>query len=141
MSKLRRTIAGMAAAVALVTAFTGCGGPPKAKVSGTVTLDGEPIENGTISFYPTGKDGQTAGGGIENGKYTVEASPGEMTVVISASKVVGKQKMYDTPDSPEVDKVVELIPDRYNKTSELKVNLKPGDNEGINFELTKKQKK
>ena len=116
----------------------GCGGPPQAKVSGTVTLDGQPLENGTISFYPTANSGQTAGGGIQNGQFTVDASPGEMTVIISANKVVGKNKMFK--DGPETDKVVELIPDRYNKTSELKVTLKPGANENVNFELTTKKK-
>jgi hypothetical protein len=126
------------AGVALLGLTTGCGGPPRSKVSGTVTLDGKPVENGTISFYPTNNDGQTAGGGIENGQFTLDASPGEMTVLISANKVVGKQKMFK--DGPEVDKVVELIPDRYNKTSELKVVLKPGVNEGVNFELTTKKK-
>lgn len=124
----------------LLVFATGCGEPPKAKVSGTVTLDGKPLENGTISFYPTSNSGQTAGGGIENGRYTLDASPGEMTVLISANKVVGKHKMFDTPDSPVVDNVVELIPDRYNKTSELKVTLKPGVNEGVNFDLTTKKK-
>jgi hypothetical protein len=130
----------VAAGVALLGLASGCGGNPTAKVSGTVTLDGQPLENGTITFYPTANSGQTAGGGIENGKYTLDASPGEMTVLISANKVTGKHKMYDTPDSPTVDTVVELIPARYNKTSELKVTLKPGVNEGVNFDLTTKKK-
>ena len=78
-------------AVALAAGFLclafagGCGGQPKAQVSGLVTLDGVPIENGTIQFYPVGGSGQTAGGGIENGKYRLDASVGEMTVTINAS--------------------------------------------------------
>ena len=42
-----------------VIAFVGCGGPkwpPTYKSSGTVTLDGTPVERATISFYPL--DGQ-----------------------------------------------------------------------------------
>ena len=42
-----------------VVAFVGCGGPkwpPTYKSSGTVTLDGTPVERATISFYPL--DGQ-----------------------------------------------------------------------------------
>ena len=120
--------------------FSGCGGEPKATVSGTVTLDGVPIENGTISFYPTGKAGQTAGAGIEKGMYTVEASVGEMTVQISASKVVGKHKAYDTPDSPMIEEVEELIAAEYNSASTLKVTLKPGINENVNFEVKSKKK-
>jgi hypothetical protein len=76
---------------ALLSLTGGCSDQSKAQVSGTVTLDGKPVENGTIMFYPTNGKGQSAGGGITNGKYNVEASVGEMSVAISASKVVGKQ--------------------------------------------------
>lgn len=138
MSDRIRTLLAAAVGVAVLGLAAGCGGPPQATVSGTVTLDGQPVENGTISFYPTANAGQTAGGGIENGRFTVTGSPGEMTVLISANKVVGKQKMFK--DGPETDKIVELIPDRYNKTSELKVTLSPGVNEGVNFDLTTKRK-
>jgi hypothetical protein len=140
VSDRTRTLLAASAALLLLGLTAGCGGPPRAKVSGTVTLDGQPVESGTISFYPTANSGPTAGGGIENGRYTLEASPGEMTVVISANKVVGKHKMFDTKDSPVVDKVAEVIPERYNKTSELKVTLKPGVNDEVNFELTTKKK-
>jgi len=144
MTLLRRPLGSAAAfagaAVCLVLA-AGCGGgQQKAQVSGTVTLDGVPIENGTIQFYPTGA-GQTAGGGIEQGKYKLDASVGEMTVTISATKVVGKQKAYDTPDSPVRDKVAEMVPDEYNKMSKLKVTLKPGVNENVNFDLVSKPNK
>lgn len=137
MTDHTRSLLTAAAGFVLLGLAAGCGGPPQSKVSGTVTLDGVPLENGTISFYPTANSGQTAGGGIQNGQFTVDASPGEMTVLISANKVVGKNKMFK--DGPETDKVVELIPARYNKTSELKVTLKPGVNEGVNFTLTTKK--
>ena len=128
----------VAAAAAAALLLAGCGGEPKAQVSGTVTLDGVQVENGVIQFYPAGGAGQTAGTGITNGKYSTEASPGEMTVTINAAKVVGKQKLYDTPDSPVEDKVAELIPEKYNALSTLKVTLQPGVNENVNFELKTK---
>lgn len=136
-----RLAGALAGVLALFGLAGGCGGPPKAHVTGTVTLDGKPIENGAIMFSPTNGQGQTAGGGIQDGKYAVDASVGEMTVVINASKVVGKQKLFDTPDSPVEDKVVEMIPLRYNTESKLRVTLKPGDNEGVNFELTSGKEK
>ncbi|VTR91762.1 Uncharacterized protein OS=Pirellula staleyi (strain ATCC 27377 / DSM 6068 / ICPB 4128) GN=Psta_1985 PE=4 SV=1 [Gemmata massiliana] len=130
------------AAAVLTSAFlAGCGGTPKAEVTGTVTLDGVPVENGIIQFYPAGGAGQSVGGGIEKGKYKVEASVGEMTVTINASKVVGKHKMFDTKESPEVDTLQELVPDEYNKTSTLKVTFKEGVNENVNFELKSTKKK
>ena len=124
---------------ALFAMLSGCGGdPPKAQVAGTVTLNGVPIENGTIEFYPTGPTGQTAGGGIANGAYQLEASVGEMIVNIRAGKVVGKKKRYDTPDSPIDDILAETVPDQYNKLSKLKVTLKAGSNDAVNFELKSK---
>ena len=129
---------GLAVAAAAALAAAGCRGEPKAQVSGTVTLDGVPVENGVIQFYPVGSTGQTAGGGVQNGRYALDASPGEMTVTINASKVVGKQKLYATPDSPVVDKVSELVPSKYNSVSTLKVTLKEGVNEGVNFDLKTK---
>jgi hypothetical protein len=118
-------------------AAAGCGGgQPKAHVRGKVTLDGKPLAEGTIQFFPTGATGQTAAAPIKDGVYEVEASPGEMKVTISANEVVGKQKMYDTPDSPVVDVTRQIIPSRYNWESELKVTLKEGTNENVNFELT-----
>jgi hypothetical protein len=131
----------LAGVLALLGLTAGCGGQPKAKVSGTVTLDGQPIENGTIMFYPKSGKGQSAGGAITNGKYNVEASVGEMSVAISASKVVGKQKMYDTPDSPVLDKVVEMLPAQYNTLTKLTATLKPGTNDNVNFDLTSGKEK
>ena len=50
--------------------------------------------------------------------------------------MVGKRKAYDTPESPTVDIVEELIPARYNVNSELKVTVKKGSN-AFTLELKK----
>lgn len=131
-------LAGLAVGLA---AAAGCGGQPKAHVRGKVTLDGKPVAEGTIQFFPTGATGQTAAGTIKDGVYEAEASVGEMKVTISANEVVGKQKMYDTPDSPTVDVLRQIIPAKYNTASELKVTLTDGTNEDVNFELTSDKKK
>ena len=70
--------------------------------------------------------GGTAGATIKDGKFTADVPVGELRVEISAPKVVGKRKAYDTPDSPTVDIVEDLIPARYNVNSELKVTVKKG---------------
>jgi len=56
-------------ALALLVAAVGCSGSdhaPTAPVSGTVTLDGEPVAKGTIVFEMAGS--RPATGRIENGK-------------------------------------------------------------------------
>jgi|SRR5579875_2494199 hypothetical protein len=123
-------------------AAVGCSG--KTTVSGTVTLDGKPLDNGTIAFFPIKGDGQTSSALIgKDGRYQTVASPTQMKVVIHSSKVVGQRKEYpDMPDSPVVDILQEILPPRYcdmNKT-ELTATIAPGKNE-VNFDLKSDPKK
>lgn len=120
----------------------GCGNR-KPVVTGSVTLDGQPVERGAIQFFPASGDGQTAGTVIENGRYQTETSPGPMKVVINAPKVVGKRRAYDDqPDGPMIDVVRESLPARYSDMSktELTYTVEPGNNEA-NFELQGDRKK
>jgi hypothetical protein len=122
-------------ALGLAVAAAGCSGkPPKAQVHGTVKLDGKPLADGSIEFFPVGAAGQSAGAAIKDGAYQVEASVGEMRVSINGTEVVGKQKAYDTPESPMIDIVRNAIPAKYNAKSELKATLVAGPNEA-NFDL------
>jgi hypothetical protein len=56
---------------------------------------------------------------------------------VTASKVVGKKKMYDTPDSPTVDETESLIPDRFNTKTELTFDVKSGE-QPAKFEVKSK---
>lgn len=77
-------------AVALaVLCLTGCedtGG--KVGISGAVTLQGQPLDKGTIDFFEPEAMQRTAGAPIENGKYSLPAMkgllPGKYRVKISA---------------------------------------------------------
>ena len=51
------------------------------------------------------------------------------TLSISAAKVVGKKKIYPTPESPEMPITAEALPPRYNERNELTYDVKPGQNE------------
>jgi hypothetical protein len=67
----------LAAAMAMVAAVGGCGGPPQANARGRVTLDGEPLAHGTIAFLPADGKGPTAGGLVTAGGYEVKGmAPG-----------------------------------------------------------------
>jgi hypothetical protein len=106
-------------------------------VTGTVTLDGKPLAAGEIRFVPADGQSATAGATIYEGQFTAAVPPGEKKVQISAPKVTGKKKMYDTPDSPTVDTVQELLPARYNVQTELTITVGNGTQEE-KFELTSK---
>jgi hypothetical protein len=114
---------------------TGCGevasGPKTATVSGTVTLDGEPLESGSISFAPVDGIGPSAGEKITDGTYTANVPLGEKRVLITSPKVVGQRKTYEgVADSPTVPIYKELVPARYNAQSELKTTITSGKNPG-----------
>ena len=137
-----RIFATVAVAVSTLAALAGCGGgKPKAKVNGAVTLDGKPLDTGVIHFYPQSDDGgPSASADIKGGRYQLQTGIGPMKVVINANQVVGKRKMYDTPDSPVVEDIRDVLPERYNMKSELKAALNAGPN-GVNFDLTSDKKK
>ncbi|MBN2295329.1 MAG: hypothetical protein JXM70_23060 [Pirellulales bacterium] len=64
-------------------------------VSGTVTLDGKPLENGAISFSPApGEKGPSSGSSINNGEFTIAKKQGlpagKYVVVIRTSKLSGR---------------------------------------------------
>lgn len=109
----------------------------KAAVSGEVTLDGKPLKEGVIRFVPADGQSPTADAAIVDGGFQATVPVGQKRVEISAPKVVGKRKMYDTPQSPWVDQVAELIPAHYNVKSTLTAEVKKGANQ-LGFDLTSK---
>ena len=107
-------------------------------VKGKVTLDGELIDKGLVEFVPAdGKTPSAKGGIILDGQYSAEIVPGEVIVKITSSEVVGKNKMYDTPDSPTIDVLRERIPKKYNEETTLKETIQPGQKE-LDFKLVTK---
>ena len=143
---LRQCHASLTTLVVLLvcTALVGCGDGGRATVSGVVTLDGKPIPGATIIFLPTKDTTAPASGGTigEDGTYTVAfkgaPSLGDYRVEIRGVKHKTGRKLPAPPPSPPgtmIEEVVELIPDRYHKESELLVELKQGQNQS-DFALT-----
>lgn len=117
----------LAFAFIALLAWTGCSeSTTHGTVQGTVTLDGKPLSEGVVRFVPVDGSTGTASAAITNGEYTAQVPVGLNRIEFSAPKVTGKQKMYDTPDSPSVDIVAELLPERYNLQSELQLQISTG---------------
>jgi hypothetical protein len=115
----------------MVLLAAGCGqsGPEVAPVKGRVTLDGRPLPNAVVQFQPDEGKRPSGGGTDENGEYelyykraVVGARVGQHTVRILTSA--------NDPLAP-------VIPQRYNKQSELRREVKSGNNK-FDFELTTK---
>ena len=79
--------AGALALAALWLALPGCGGGGgKAKVTGTVTLDGKPLPAGTIAFIP--EKGPAVAASIRDGVYTAAAVPiGDVKVTVETASL------------------------------------------------------
>lgn len=122
----------------LITTSSGCSapsGPPTEVVSGNVTLDGKPLPQGTIGFFPVDGAGATSGAAITNGVYTANVPLGSKRVEIRAFKVIGQKVVYEgDPNSPKTDIKEETIPPRYNNQSDLKITVVKGKNPA-NFSL------
>src|SRR5947209_518235 len=121
----------------LLGTLFGCGGSmPIGEVNGTVTLDGVPVDGGSIEFRPA--EGPTAGCLIEAGKYSAEVPAGISEVQIIWARPTGKKRRAFPDDkSPFIVETREAIPSKYNQKSTLTIDVKPGKNEK-NFELTTK---
>jgi hypothetical protein len=119
--------------LAVLLAATGCndGKPPKYKLSGNVTFEGQPIPEGTIMFLASDLRGQPETAQIVDGKYMLELTAGKKKVVVEASKYTG----------PE-DKTMGVrprdtyIPFKYNVDTTLTTEVKPQE-DVYNLALTK----
>jgi hypothetical protein len=124
---MSRRAAFFLALVMATAVLPGCGAPT-ATVSGEVTVDGQPLDKGVISYVPAEGAGAAATAEVAKGKYHLQTTPGAKWVQVSAPVVVGQRKEYNSPNAPLVDVSGERLPERYNAKTELKFELKPGAN-------------
>lgn len=130
--------------------LTGCGGgstyegPQRAEVLGTVTLDGKPVENGSINFQPRDQKNRPAGAVIAGGQYTIPEGKGpnfgEYDVYISAKTEGEEVPEVDDEGEPTGEITTnskELVPSKYNEETELKVTISESPQEE-SFELKSK---
>lgn len=126
----------------------GCGGPAGPKrgaVEGKVTLDGVAIEQGSITFKPTGgTQGPTAGGPISQGRYQLSVADGPVVgrnrVEITAPAKSGRKVPAPMGNPGETtDEIIEKVPARYNSQSTLECEVKPGNNTLDFTDLTTKK--
>jgi hypothetical protein len=127
--------------LAVVVAGCGPGGPPRAPVSGTVTLDGKPLPRGTVQFAPDagrGTNGATGVGSIDaQGRYEIQTTgaPGAIVGFHQVGVVACEQvDLNQTSYAPS------LIPERYNNplASGLTAEVKKGQRNVVNLELRSK---
>ena len=124
------------AVVACLVSLLGCGGgnaKSGSPVSGNVTLDGSPLDYGTISFSSI-DDPKLEGSAatIQDGKYQIPADnglpPGKYRVSISAPSGGPTSSDPNEAMAQASQPTVERVADRYNKQTELEATITAGAN-------------
>ncbi|MCA9131094.1 MAG: carboxypeptidase regulatory-like domain-containing protein [Planctomycetales bacterium] len=125
--------------LAIAVTTIGCGSGDIGYVEGTVKLDGQPLPNAMLEFYPQDKGGLSSGRTDANGHYELYygregkgAEVGEHLVQIRTAGVGDAGGDYG-PTSKE------RIPVQYNNKSELVRKVESGRNT-IDFDLESKGK-
>jgi hypothetical protein len=117
-------------------ALTGCGADGLSEVSGTVKVDGQPLDKGAITFFPMDGKAATTGGAIASGKYSVRVPAGTMKVTISAPQFLRKKKLYpDNPNSPEMDVNEERLPAKFSDHQKTELRLEVNGNTPKDWDL------
>jgi hypothetical protein len=112
----------------LVLAAAGCGGGPKADVSGTVRFDGRPLASGSVTFIGSdgklvysviGSEGQYSIRGVAMGKAQVSVVSHTRTPFGNTSPALKIPSRYGKPDTSGLD--VEV----HSQTQSHDIELKP----------------
>jgi hypothetical protein len=112
--------------VLVVMVVAGCGENGRQAVEGNVTLDGKPLQDGSIQFCPIeGTTGPTAGAEILNGHFSIAREegllPGTYRVEVNA---MGKTQGKLPPAlARQWGEYTQILPVRYNTESQLRAEV------------------
>jgi hypothetical protein len=139
----------------LVLVNTGCGSkyPPTAPVSGKITLNGEPVTQGRISFHPTNGERPALANIQPDGSYSLTTFERGDGALLGHHKVSIKSTRIENAPPPPKDfreeaaqaaemaktggpQLVFIVDKKYydERTTDLEVEVKSGDNK-IDFTL------
>jgi hypothetical protein len=137
-----------------VCAAFGCGRPPMHEVAGVVTLDGKPISNCKVGFFPDvrvfnpDRHGYGFGLSYNEGKFAIVHPQGEVGIWAGKYKVTlvawvtkdGKEIEPEAKPSEIPGGVLNLFPDEYESpgTTPLTVNVKAGEKNFFEFNISSK---
>jgi hypothetical protein len=140
----------LALATAVLVA-AGCGASgghgSRAPISGSVTVDGQPLERGYLVFEPKGGQATQSGGIISAGRFSVPAEkgadPGAYSVAIFAE--AKRPTTTAEPGTPEYEQAIVadkggqlVIPEKYNVKTELTAEVKSGAENTFVFDVSTK---
>lgn len=137
--RMRANSFAVAVLAACTAALVGCGGMYDSTVGGVVTLDGNPVPRGTVSFAPQASGSSAFGMIGADGAYTLRTGreeglpPGQYVVTVAANEAPAVAQSKDGGPPPMGKPIT---PDWYRNpaTSGLTFEVASGSNT-INIEL------
>lgn len=122
-------------AIVMLACVAGCGGPEHpevGRVSGVVTLDGQPLSDATVMFQPA--NGRASQATTDKaGKYSLTYLDGVPGAMLGTHTVIIRTEIPGEDGQPPIAK--EKLPKKYHEQTELTAEVKRGSNT-CNFELT-----
>lgn len=119
----------------ILAVVCGCSANDRGALSGTVTLGGVPLDNGTIQFVPENiSEGAPSGAVVKDGRYEVSREPG----MESGTYIVNIHAFKEIPMPsgsllsgeavlPKMPKPEDRIPASWNEAKNS-ITVKPGKN-------------
>lgn len=129
-----------------ILAMVGCGGGSggKLEVSGKVTLEGQPLKDGSIMFVPLDKEGTQGAGAIDSGNYKIPSKhglkPGKYLVQITSGDGVtradgGGNEEAGGPGGSTNIVSVDRVPEDWNVSSKQQVEVKSSGKNVFDFAI------
>lgn len=142
---IRRSALVLGLGAVLAPALAGCGGAEddgRVAVSGVVTLDGQPLDDGHVTLRPLGH-GPAVSGSVRGGEFHLSPSEGPAVgphvVEVVAIRPTGRT--IESPDfyGSKVEETANIIPPRYNIQSDLRIEPTPEGENAFRFELSSRE--
>lgn len=131
-----------ATSVAVMAVLVGCG-PPATVITGSVTLDRQPVPNASLEFFPVSGKGRVSFTKTDAaGRYQLAVSPTPLKVIVTATKIDGTVQDPYGPPGQMMDRVVNALPDVYGYQEKTPLVAEPveGQTTTIDFPLTSSAK-
>lgn len=115
-------------------------GDARLPVSGTATIDGQPVAYGLVAFQPAdGHSGAGSGASLQQGKFDIPAAkglpPGKYRVTVQAFRETGR-----VIDDPQGGKRPELAPVQFGHVYPTDVTVVAGQRSHFDIRLTTRRK-
>jgi len=121
----------MGLALATIFGGVGCGagGPKPVKVKGKVTLDGQPLPGGMVTFFPEAVGGHQATAVTESdGSFSLTtfstgdgALPGQYKILVKYQDAATEDELQINPDKPDIKAAME----RFQKSQKERAKRPP----------------